>query len=170
MNTANIRFTNQKQASARVHLQQLQNALSVETSDASRTLINTHCQAVIFDLILACHAFMQEIAGDYQQSIAIGGSYADLALLLNESDAVCQHCTWLAELESQQNSWLNWLQNEYHKCWRGSISNSSVHYVKDANLIVFNDVTSMKDEDRLQVCFEELELVVTQYRQLMQEW
>ncbi|MFT5707979.1 MAG: hypothetical protein ACI9ES_002281 [Oceanospirillaceae bacterium] len=170
MNIDNIRFTNQKQASAEIHLRQLQTALLVGARDIPKALISTHCQAIVFDLVLSCHAFMQEIAADYQQSVAIGGSYADLELLLNESDVVCQQCTWLAELESQHDSWLYWLQGEYQKCWTNGVLSSPVHYVNDTNLIAFEDVTSMKIEDRLKNCFEELELVIAQYRQLMQEW
>ncbi len=171
MNNQIISITNQKLSAAKQHLICLERL----DTNASKRLIAAYHESIVFQLYLACESFVQEIAADYQVGVPKQTSFNELAELLDRNEIPCVHCSQLALLQENRGSWLSWLHSRYAKCWElYEYSSPSEVLEKDlfaaGALIAIADVDKLSDEQRLKQCVEELGQVISDYRELMQQW
>ncbi|EPJ48113.1 MAG: hypothetical protein OFPII_07870 [Osedax symbiont Rs1] len=173
MNVENISLTNQQLSAIRLLLQQSVKVTEESGYQYHRGLETAYQQAIAFHFMLAYHAFLQEIAADYQVKVSSEDDFSHLQSLLEEREIVCLQCSRLAALEADASSWLKVVLNAYQDCWRSSSKAKTKRFSAAKNL---ENVMNMKDisheSGRVQYRqgLIELQEIVNQYRDLMQEW
>ncbi len=173
MNVENISLTNQKLSAIKLLLLQLLKVTKEPDCQHFLGLETAYQQAIAFHFMLAYHAFLQEIAGDYQVQVSREDDFTHLQSLLEKRQIVCLQCSNLASLEVDANSWLRFVLSAYQNCWR-SASEAKIRRVSARrnieNAIKMKDIGQQSEQVQYQQSLVKLQEIVNQYRDLMQEW
>ncbi len=115
------------------------------------------------------------MAEDYQVGAAKDISFVALAGVLENQSTHNAQCDQLALLQVNKGSWLCWLLDRYEKCWQLS-NQSSIenHYeavsLELESLIGIKNISERTDNEWLEQCIDELGRIISEYRELMQQW
>jgi len=168
LNIHEIGTTNLKMRAVKLQLEQL--CSITDSSDDSSVLAGVYHQALYFHLFLAYSAFLKEVAADH--AIESVMSFNELEQRLKTKGVVCQHTTLLAELE-QTDGWLNWLLTSYNRCLTLQDVKNKQNAICAATLennITITNIETVTEKQQFQLCYDNLQAIILQYRQLMQEW
>jgi hypothetical protein len=168
LNIYEIGLTNQKINAVKQQLEQL--GIIAGSVDNTNTLQSVYHQALYFHLFLAYKAFLAEVSSDHAIEPVV--SFNELQQKLATKGVVCQYTALLAELEQVQG-WLNWLLTSYQRCLEFQnikIKHNDICAATLENKITITNIETVTEEQQFQLCYDNLQAIILQYRQLMQEW
>jgi hypothetical protein len=168
LNIHQIGLTNQKINAVKLQLEQL--VIIAGSAENTNVLQSVYHQALYFHLILAYRAFLAEVSSDHAIEAVV--SFNELQQKLTGKGVVCQYTTLLAELEQAQG-WLSWLLASYQRCLEFEDIKNKHNDICAATLenkITITNIETVTQEQQFQLCYDNLQAIILQYRQLMQEW